>query len=126
MALELVDTNIFIDHFRSFGPATRFLLSRSCSADIAFSAITETEVLAGKCAKDLRTREELLGFLSQWKKVPFDNPAASIAGDLVREHNLSVPDAIIAATAINENAVLLTQNLRHFIQVKSLNCRKPY
>jgi len=41
-------------------------------------------------------------------------------------HNLGTFDALIAATAVENDAVLLTFNTRHFAAVPGLTTQEPY
>jgi len=43
-----------------------------------------------------------------------------------RSHGLTIPDALIAATAIANRALLLTRNVRHFSFIPRLRVRAPY
>jgi len=43
-----------------------------------------------------------------------------------RSHWLVIPDALIAATALVENAVLVISNIRHFSMIEGLRLEKPY
>lgn len=122
----LIDTNIFIDHLRKYQPAIEFFESLVEHDVILFSAITETELLAGQENMLPEKRELLLRFLYRWEKVPIGNPLAERAGDLSRLYSLSVPDAIIAATALQKGAVLLTKNIKDFKRVSALQVRSPY
>ncbi len=124
--MMLIDTNIFIDHLRGHQPATKFLESLVGRNDILFSAITETELIAGKINSDPKKREMVLHLLHQWCKVSLGNPVAAFAGDLQREHGLETPDAIIAATARSTGAELITRNLKDFHRVPELRVRAPY
>ena len=40
--------------------------------------------------------------------------------EMRRTYSIKLPDAIIAATAINENLVLITKNLKDFSKIKGL------
>lgn len=122
----IIDTNIFIDHLRGHAAATKFLESLIGREDVTFSAVTETELLAGKVNEDSKKREMLLHLLHQWTKVSFGNPVAAFAGDIQREFGLETPDAIIAATARSTGAELITRNLKDFQRVPELKVRAPY
>jgi predicted nucleic acid-binding protein len=39
---------------------------------------------------------------------------------------LVIPDAFIAATAMEENLQLVTSNIRHFEMIPGITLRKPY
>ena len=54
----LLDTNIFIDHLRGYAPAVAFFSSLS-DKEISFSAITESELLAGSINQSPEKREFL-------------------------------------------------------------------
>ena len=122
----LIDTNIFVDHLRNYAPAVNFFKSIESSNIVIFSAITEAELLAGKANEDSYKREKLLHFLHQWSKKTIDNQVSVFAGDISRNHRLAIPDAIIAATSILNNAELVTKNAKDFGKVNGLKVRIPY
>jgi|SRR3989338_2816540 len=122
----LIDTNIFIDHFRNFKPATTFFESLQERNNVLFSAITEAELVSGTINKDTEKKELLLRFLSQWNKIEVTNEIAVLAGDLRRDNALFLPDAIIAASAIINKAELITKNIKDFKDIKELKISSPY
>ena len=125
--MKVVDTSIFIDHFRGHAPATNFF--ESLKEEAIFSAITETELLTGSQCNLAQTRDYILQFLSKLKKINVDNPIAQLAGDLSREYGkqgLEIGDALIAATALVYKAELLTRNIRDFEKITGLKVRTPY
>ena len=122
----VIDTCIFIDHLRNYHPALSFFDLMLGRKDILFSAITEVELLQGNANTVQEKREMLLKYLALWKKVPVDNPLTVLAGDISRKYNVAVPDAIIAATAIINNAVLITKNVKDFNKITNLNIKEPY
>ncbi len=125
-SMILIDTNIFVDHLRNYKPAVAYFESIAGKDDVLFSAITESELLAGNANNDPRKRETLLHFLSSWDKINVTNPIAVMAGDLSRKYGLSIPDSIIASTAINCRAELITRNLSDFKKKEGLLIRAPY
>ena len=124
--MRLVDTNVFVDHLRGHPPAVAFFHGLRGTGDGAFSYLCEAELLAGEANADPRVRSALLRFLHQWTKVEVSNPIALRAGDIVRNHGLAVPDAIIAATALRHGAELITRDAKDFRRVKGLRVRVPY
>jgi predicted nucleic acid-binding protein len=122
----LIDTNIFIDHLRNHKQAVSYMQSLVGKDNVFFSAITETELLVGTENNNTEKRKLLLRLLYQWKKVSVANPLAKKAGDLAREHGMSVPDAIIAATALQEDAALITRNVKDFRKVEGIEIKTPY
>ena len=121
----VLDTNIFIDFLRDYQPA-KDLFARLQHKNILFSAITEVELLAGTANNKPDCRLQLLRLLARFTKVPLDNPLCRRAGDIRRAYGLDVPDAVIAATAQAQNALLLTANTRDYKSVPQLLMEKPY
>lgn len=75
----------------------------------AMSAITRLELLGkpGLTAEDERIR---MGFIARIPVLPIRERILDRAIDLRRNRNLRTPDAIIAATTLHYNAVLLTND----------------
>jgi len=124
--MRLLDTNVFVDHLRGHPPAVAFFERLRDARDVAFSSLSEAELLAGEANADPRIRTTLLRFLQRWTKVDVSNPIAVLAGDIVRDHGLDVPDAIIAATVVQHRAELVTKNRKDFRRIKGLRRREPY
>ena len=125
IGLVVIDSNIFIDHLRSYSPAVEFFRNLS-SSSVMFSALTETELIAGKSCNENNTRTIVLNMLNSFTKVDVNNPIALKAGDLSRIYGTDMPDSIIAATAIICKAELLTRNVKDFEKIKGLRVRSPY
>jgi|SRR3989338_10060593 len=123
--MEVVDTSIFIDHLRGYKPANDFFNSLDNKV-LLFSALSEAELLTGKSCNDSEQRESVLQFLKRWKKIDVTNPIAMKAGDLRRTHEITISDAIIAATAIIYDAELLTRDVGDFKSIEGLKTREPY
>ncbi|MDD9953091.1 MAG: type II toxin-antitoxin system VapC family toxin [Candidatus Woesearchaeota archaeon] len=124
MEKTFIDTDIAIDFFRGYPKAFDFFKRKE--GTILFSAITETELLAGTHNNDPEKRASTLKLLRTWRKVALGNPAARIAGDLCREQGMDIPDATIAASALGCGAKLYTRNVKHFKNVPGLNVVAPY
>lgn len=122
----LLDTNIFIDYLRGFPPALSFFKSIQSRDDVCFSTITEAELLAGAANNDASVREKLLHFIHSYEDVPLNHSVAVLAGDLKRSLGLALPDALIAATALEWNAELITRNAADFKKVPDLRVKVPY
>lgn len=124
--MMLIDTNVFVDHLRNYAPAVRFFESIANRDDVGFSAITEAELLAGKANDNEGKREKLLQFLHQWYKEVVNNPVSTLAGDISRRYGLTIPDAVISATCLLNNAELVTKNTKDFSRVSNLKVKVPY
>ena len=111
--VKVVDTDVLIDFLRGLSPAVDFV---TCHADaIVISSISVAELYAGVRVHE---RETLDTFLALFPIAPIDHQLARVAGLLRRDygpsHGLRLADAVIAATAQQRNAELVTMNVRHF------------
>lgn len=125
----VIDTDVLIDMFRNHIPAVDFfnlLIEDYQQNEILFSTITTIELIAGSYCTNFGYRENTLHFLSNLNEVSISNKIAVLSGDIKREYHLTLPDAIIAATAITEDATLITRNIKDFERVKGLKLRRPY
>lgn len=122
--MKVVDTDVFIDFFRGVPAATSYL--RKNADQILFSAITEAELLAGQICNNPSEREKVCHVLSQFEKIPVDNPLVQIAGDFRRKYGVEIPDALIAASAFMVDAIIITRNKKHFELIKEINVEVPY
>ena len=93
---------------------------------LAFSIITRYELLRGLKAKQARTQEAAFTLLCQASLIlPLTDQvvdrAATLYGELHRQGAL-LPDAdlLIAATALEAQRILVTNNLAHFQRVPNL------
>lgn len=121
--MVLIDTDVFVDFFRNHSAAHNFFASLQT---FEFSAVTEAELLVGKVNDVGEIRAALLAFLAHGQKVVVDNPISQLAGDIRRKHGLTLPDAIIAATAIIKHEELYSRNLADFNKVPGLQVKAPY
>jgi len=108
----LVDTDVFIDHLRGAvalvaGPHR-----------LHYSVITRAELLAGATGTDLAAR-----LLAPFRELPVDRAVAERAGRIRREAGLRLPDALLAATALEHGLGLATRNRRDFAAVRGLRLR---
>jgi predicted nucleic acid-binding protein len=87
---------------------------REAQDKLIISAITEAELFAGRTMRDAEAVERVELLLSVFEIAPVNSTVAREAGRLRREYGCSLPDALIAATAILWGAELITRNERHF------------
>jgi predicted nucleic acid-binding protein len=116
MADYLLDTNILILALRRHGPTLDTIQRLHRQGLLFISVVTRAEVLAGMHAHE-ETRT--LSLLNPLNSLAVDVSIADQAGRWVYQYarqgiQLSVPDALIAATARHHSLTLATTNARHF------------
>jgi predicted nucleic acid-binding protein len=112
----LLDTDVVIDFLRSRSYARALLEKWSGEGLLAVSTLTHLEVYQGMRSSEEKATNLLLDGLVS---IPVDVSVARRAGGLLRELRskgltVSVGDAIIAATALQLNVPLLTNNVEHY------------
>ncbi len=108
----LVDTDIFIDHLRG----THELTARRHR--LHFSVVTRAELIAGNSATDAIT-----ALLAPFKEISVDRAVAERAGRIRRESGVRLPDALIAATALENGLSLVTRNRSDFDKIRQLRLK---
>jgi toxin FitB len=108
----LVDTDVFIDHLRGAVPLA------PGKHRLHYSVITRAELFAGSSASDLVTR-----LLAPFRELAVDRAVAERAGRIKRETGIRMPDALIAATALEHRLSVTTRNKRDFESVRGLRIR---
>ncbi len=112
MADVLADTDVFIDHLRG---AAELKPRRH---RVHYSVITRVELFAGNSASDL-----FVQLLAPFREVEIDRAIAERAGRIRREAGIRLPDALIAATALERDLDLASRNTRDFTRVRDLRLR---
>lgn len=112
VANVLVLTDLFIAHLRGAHEL------RAGKHRIAYSVITRAELFAGTTATDAVTQ-----LLAPFRELAVDRAVAERAGLICQEANLRMPDALIAATALEHGFNLATRNQKDFKPVTGLRLR---
>ena len=113
MGKVLLDTDVLIDHLRGRRDLN--------TDDAAISVITRTELFAGNEPEEAAVNV----LLEDCEEVGVDASIARRAGRIKRDTGLQIADALIAATALEHELVLMTRNRRHFERVPGLDLRAP-
>jgi hypothetical protein len=124
------DTNIIIDHLRNIPRATSLLEEiENGSFEGYISTITILELMAAPKMTEQRF-ETIKALVEMFEHVPVDERIATVAGRYLAKyrasHGLEPMDAIIAATASVNEAVLFTLNTKHFKFIEGLVIINPY
>lgn len=118
---RILDTNVWIDSHAGRADACRvFTESRAVQgAWIGFSAMTRLEVLgySGLTPSDEKALRELL---AEFEEVQVESVVIEEAIRLRKLHRLKSPDAIIAATALLQQAEVVARNTSDFKKVSGL------
>jgi predicted nucleic acid-binding protein len=121
VARVLVDTGPILRQLRNHQPTIQLLRELRRGDRLGISVITRLEVRARMHEHERYDTQKLLA-----RFVTFDvaTDIADLAGDLIARSRtsslLSLPDAIIAATALLGGLTLVTYNVAHFAQVRGL------
>ncbi len=123
MATYLLDTGLVLRHLRGQRRAVQLLRRLGKEGRLAIASVTRLEVHAGMQAEERYTTQKLLARLATFD---LDRDIADRAGDLIAASKragrpLSVPDAIIAATAIGHRLTLATLNPGDFQSTAGLS-----
>ncbi|MGL5857527.1 MAG: type II toxin-antitoxin system VapC family toxin [Angustibacter sp.] len=114
MADLLVDTDVFVDHLRGAAQL------RSGRNRLHYSVVTRAELFAGTSATG-----HVATLLAPFRELPVDRAVAERAGRVRRECGVRLPDALIAATALQHGMAVVTRNHGDFDRVRGLRVRQP-
>lgn len=124
-SLVLCDTNIIIEFYKE-NPRVVKNLHNIGQQNIAVSIVTSGELLHGAFNK-----KELSQIKSDLEHLQIIHLSSAIGEcftqlmiDYSLSHRLSLPDGLIAATALTENILLYTHNLKDFKYIKGIQVYK--
>lgn len=123
--MYLLDTNTIIDFFSSNLPeSARVILNNE---EPKISVITYLELFASSkiSETELTTLKLFIEIVQIYKEMDDDLLLTTIQ---IRKQNskLKLPDAIIAATAITKNLILITRNTEDFKNITELKTINPF
>lgn len=110
-----MDTDVFIDQIRGVRTIPSELHR------VWYSVVTRAELFAGNESEE----GAIVELLSLYSEVDVDRGIAERAGRLRRGSTIEMPDALIAATALELDLDLVTRNARDFADVAGLRLRHP-
>jgi predicted nucleic acid-binding protein len=120
----LLDTNVVLSFLKNNLSINNFFQQNFSDQDLFVSQITRMELLGYKNITE-RDEIELNHFLSLVKILPLSDSLCDKAIYLRRNFSLKLPDALIAATAINSNLILLTCDKDLLTPIEGLQVINP-
>ena len=118
----LCDTNILIEFYKA-NPTVIQNLQRIGSANIGVSVITKAELFYG--ARDKQELAKIERHIALCHCYGLNNAISALFIELMSRyslsHKVSIPDMLIAATAISHDLELYTLNTRDFKFIPELN-----
>jgi tRNA(fMet)-specific endonuclease VapC len=132
MTLHVLDTDI-LSLYREYDPVVSRRVDASPIAEIAITVITVEEQLSGwytyvrkatrpdDLARGYQELADSIPFLANWKILPYPETAIARYQQLAKmKLKVRKMDLRIAATVLENNAILVTRNLRDFARVPNL------
>ena len=124
MANFLIDTDVLIDISRGNRDAADSV--DALPGDIFIGRISAMELIVG--ARDKRDQKLIEGFISLYSIKELSDVIGHEAHQRLKQyaksHGLTLADALIPATAIMNNLVLVSRNEKHFRPIKELRFAK--
>jgi hypothetical protein len=122
--LSLIDTDVMIDLSRGNAGAAGYVDALS---DPAISIITAQELIVG--ARDKRDLHAIDSLVSAYHVIHIDVAIGRRAYELLKRYTksdgLRTFDSLIAATAIEQDCVLVSRNRKHFAMIEGLRFEAP-
>jgi len=123
-----LDSSFLVDLLRGNDDTSNFLEKyESAGENIFVSSISLAELIKGAylSANPQKEESKVKGLISSFLELPFNNECAFLAGKIEAEliskgEIIGVEDVMIAATAIQNNELLITRNKKHFEKIKEL------
>ena len=121
----LFDTNIFIYHFNNqLTESGTALLREGIAGNGVYSVITRIEVLGYRQSESAERQAKQL--LSKLVELPLTSEIAERTIAIRKSLRIKVPDAIIAATALEYSLQLVSRNEEDFSQIQDLKLVNPF
>lgn len=119
----LIDTNVIIDNFGNKLPEKA--KSLLYSIDLTVSAVTKIEVLGWVNASQKQLKP-LYEFMEIARILPINEAVIEKTITIRQTKKIALGDAIIAATALVYNLVVISRNTSDFKNIKGLQIIDPY
>lgn len=121
----VTDTSILIDYLRNGQKGIQFIKEIDGNEDLELFLPTVVifELFSGQSTKNPLIVAKILNLLESFQRIELTEEIARVSGQLFRDtkKRIQVSDYIIAASALQINAQIVTLNQKHFEQIPNLN-----
>jgi len=122
----IVDTNIIIYYLDNQIPLSQLnKIENIFIESFNISTITKIELL-GWHRINSTVKKKIEEFISNSQVFYFDSIIEKKVIEIKQEFKIAIPDAIIAATALMNNFIIVTRNEKDFINIPQLNIYNPF
>lgn len=116
----LIDSDVLIDYSKGWGVDLEKVLANP-EHEVYVTPVNIAEFLNDKNLKSEDKYAQALEFLRSFLVEDIDRSVGQRTGELLRSKQIDyLGDALIAATCLRYDLVLLTRNKKHFTRVKGL------
>jgi len=122
---NIIDTNVWIDALSGKLSADAFLKITVQASWAGYSAITRLELFGLPGLED-EEEHKIAELLKPFPEIPVDSKIIDRAILVRKNKRIKVPDAIIAATALEKECSLITRNIEDFKGIASLVVIDPH
>ena len=122
---NLIDTNVWIDALSGKLSAAAFLKITVQASWAGYSAITRLELFGLPSLKD-EEEKKITELLKPFLEIAVDSRIIDRAIQVRKAKRIKVPDAIIAATALEKDCSLITRNIEDFKGIADLVVIDPH
>lgn len=124
----LIDTDILIDGTRRLPDAISFLASQQIAGRLNIGIVSAMELIQG--CRNKTELSQIKELLNRINVIPVSSAMSQTACQLMETfflgQGLVIPDALIAATAIEQGLTLYSKNIRHYRMIANLSVIRPY
>lgn len=122
----LIDTNILIYFINNEIPLQEFeKVKEIIKKSFNISCITKIELLGWNKLKE-RNIVKLKSFISNSNIISLNDELIEKTISIKQNTNLKTPNAVIGATAIHNNLILVTRNTKDFGKIDSIEIYNPF
>jgi predicted nucleic acid-binding protein len=123
--MRVFDSNILIYHLNDALPPTVLIQVESWIAEGAvISVMSRIEVLG--CPQSADQLQQAMRLLSYFEEIPLHEPVVQRTTTLRQQYRIRLPDALIAATALDCGFPLVTRNMQDFHTINGLILLNPF